>query len=92
MISKTKKGFNMDKLIQQQLKDDIEIYEKYKKAEEKYYKKLGKYETLQIDIELDEEIFKNFILSLAKNSICFDDFVLSLLKVEIIKKEMEKTI
>lgn len=81
----------MEEIVKKYLKDDKELYKKYLKAEKKYYKKLGdKYKTISLDICLDNKTTKDFFISLAKANICFDDFILCLLKTEIVRKEMEK--
>ena len=81
----------MNELAKECLKDNKELYKKYLAAEIKYYKKIGdKYEEITIEIDYDEEIYKSLFTSLAKANICFDDYLLCLLKIEIIRKEMEK--
>ena len=81
----------MEEVFRKLLKDDEELLKKYLIAEERYYKKLGNnYATVQIELDLDDIIFKDLFIALARAEICFDDFMLCLLKEEIVRKEMEK--
>lgn len=80
----------MQEIVKDYLKDNKELYNKYLKAEKKYYKKIGnKYEEITLEIDLDKATLKNLYISLAKVNVCFDDFVSCLLKTEIVRKEME---
>lgn len=86
-----KEGKTVQEIIRKYLKDDKKLLRKYSLAENKYYKKLGdKYATIDLDICLDEKTTKNMFHSLAKAGICFDDYMLCLIKIEIVRKEMEK--
>lgn len=81
----------MQEIAKEYLKEKKKLYKKYLKAEKNYYKKIGdKYETISLDIDLDENTLKRLFVSLANTNICFDDFVLCLIKTEIVRKEMEK--
>lgn len=81
----------MQEIVKYYLKDYDELLKKYKRAENKYYKKLGKkYSTISLELNLDDKIIKNLFISLARCEICLDDFLLCILKTEIIRKEMKK--
>lgn len=81
----------MEEIVIKELIDNEELCKKYLDAEQRYYKKLGdEYTTVDIDIDLDGKIMKDLFISLAKNGICFDDYIVCLLKEEIVRKEMEK--
>ena len=81
----------MEEIVKYYLDDNKELIEKYKKAEERYLKKLGnKYETIQLDLDFEEEEIRRMFLSLAKAEVCFDDFVVSKFKVYLVEREMEK--
>ena len=81
----------MQEIVKKYLKENKELYKKYLKAEKKYYKKIGnEYETISFEIDLDEDMLKRLFVSLANTNICFDDFIVCLLKTEIVRKGMEK--
>lgn len=81
----------MEEIIKKYLVDDEELYAKYMNAEKEYLKKLGdKYETIEIELDLDEKTIKKLFVSLAKSNICFDDLMLCILKEEIVMAEMKK--
>lgn len=81
----------MEEIAKKYLIDDKELYKKYLRAERKYYKKLDdKYATIQLNIDLDDKTIKKLFAALAKTEICFDDFIVCILKEEIVRKEMEK--
>lgn len=81
----------MKELDIKKLIDNKELYKKYLIAEQEYYKKIGnKYTTVEMEIDLDDEMMKKLFVSLAKTNICFDDYIVCLLKEEIVRKEIEK--
>ena len=82
----------MEEIIKQYLDSDVKLIEKYKKAEERYYKKLGEnYDTVQIDLGVFEaEEIKKLFRALANSEICLDDYLICILKQYIVENEMEK--
>lgn len=81
----------MEEIVKHYLEGNDDLIEKYSKAEDKYLKKLGdKYETIQIDLDFEEEIIQKMFHAFANVGICFDDYALSILKIKIIENEMEK--
>lgn len=82
----------MEEIIKQYLDSDEKLIEKYKKAEEIYYKKLGEnYDTVQIDLGVFEaEEIKKLFHALANAEICFDDYLVCIFKKYIVENEMEK--
>lgn len=82
----------MEEIIKQYLDSDVKLIEKYKKAEEIYYKKLGEnYDTVQIDLGVFEaEEIKKLFRALANSEICLDDYLICILKQYIVENEMEK--
>lgn len=82
----------MEEIIKQYLDGDVKLIEKYKKAEEIYYKKLGEnYDTVQIDLGVFEaEEIKKLFRALANSEICLDDYLICILKQYIVENEMEK--
>ena len=81
----------MQELVNKYLKENPELYKKYCEAEKKYYERLGdNYETIELELEMEEDTLKNMFTSLAKAEICLDDYIVCLFKIEIVKEEMEK--
>ena len=81
----------MEEIVKHYLDDNKVLIEKYRKAEQKYIKKLGsKYVTIQIDLDIEEEKNKKMFYALANSKICLDDYLISKLKIYIVEKEMEK--
>lgn len=81
----------MEEIVKHYLEGNDDLIEKYSKAEDKYLKKLGdKYKTIQIDLDFEEEIIQKMFHAFAKAEICFDDYLLSILKIKIVENEMEK--
>ena len=82
----------MEEIIKQYLDGDVKLIEKYKKAEEIYYKKLGEnYDTVQINLGVFEaEEIKKLFRALANSEICLDDYLICILKQYIVENEMEK--
>lgn len=71
--------------------NDANLIEKYKEAEEKYYRKLGdEYEIIQIELDFEDEGIRKIFHALANVQICFDDYLACIFKEYIVEKEMEK--
>lgn len=81
----------MEEVIKRCLSNDEDLCKKYLTAEQKFYRKLGsKYEIVQIDLDLDDEVVKKLFVSLAKSGICFDELMSCMIKEEIVRREMDK--
>lgn len=80
----------MDEIIKHCI-NDANLVEKYKEAEEKYYRKLGdEYEIIQIELDFEDEGIRKIFHALANVQICFDDYLTCIFKEYIVEKEMEK--
>ena len=81
----------MQDSIRNILKDDKKLLIAYEQSEARYLLSLkDDYETIDIDIDLDENEYSTFIKALAKYNMCFDQWALNKLKETLIIEEMKK--